>query len=142
MSTTVRAFFFTPTMAPDQAKARYHALVRVLHPDTPTGDTALAQVLNVEYEAFAAGRLLPVGTHDRVWQAPPPPTDRAARVRAYAAEYIEEILPDLPGVRYIFDSAAEEIIARGNTYPVKEVLKAEGFRWDGERRIWWLKVAL
>jgi len=141
MSTPIRAYFFTPTMEKDVANARYRKLALVLHPDTPTGDTALMQQLNIEFEAFETGQLLPVGPSERAW-APPPPTDRTARVRAYAEELIKEILPDLPGVRYTFDSFTEEIIVRGKTFDVKEILKAEGFRWDADHRVWWLKVAL
>src|SRR5262245_54383006 len=137
MSTTVRAFFFTPTMPADQAKARYHALVRILHPDTPTGDTALAQVLNVEYEAFTAGRLLPAGPHDRVWQSPPPQANRAECLRE-AAQDIISAMPKIPGVRIIFISTMERVVAAGDTYPHKETLKGLGFRWDSERRQWWI----
>lgn len=29
----------------------------------------------------------------------------------------------------------------GNTFPVKDALRAEGFRWDAERKGWWTQDA-
>ncbi len=121
-----------------RSTARYRKLALVLHPDTPTGDTALMQQLNIEFEAFEAGQLLPVGPSDRAW-APPPTYDRAERLRAAAQTVIQD-LPALSGVRFVFDSTAERVVALGTTFPVKDVLRSLGMRWDADRRHWWIEV--
>lgn len=29
----------------------------------------------------------------------------------------------------------------GNTYPVKDSLKADGFKWSAKKRAWWMTIA-
>lgn len=29
----------------------------------------------------------------------------------------------------------------GNTYPVKDSLKADGFKWSAKKRAWWMPIA-
>lgn len=29
----------------------------------------------------------------------------------------------------------------GNTYPVKDSLKADGFKWSAKKRAWWMSIA-
>lgn len=140
MAAPIRSFFFAPDLPREQASARYKKLALALHPDTETGDTVLMQQLNIEYEAFTAGRLLPPAAS---YTAPPPPptNDRADQLRAAAEALIAE-LPTLPGVRFVFASDTEEILVRGRTFNVKETLKAEGFRWDADRYVWWMRVTI
>ena len=49
-------------------------------------------------------------------------------------------LPQLEGISYKIVAAQDGrqcIIASGNTLPRKEILIGAGFRWSGERKIWW-----
>lgn len=49
-------------------------------------------------------------------------------------------LPQLEGISYKIVAAQDGrqcIIASGNTHPRKEILMGAGFRWNGERKIWW-----
>ena len=39
------------------------------------------------------------------------------------------------------ETAGTRIYLIGNTYPVKDAIKAAGGHWDGERRAWWLGAA-
>ncbi|MBU1195225.1 MAG: ERF family protein [Proteobacteria bacterium] len=49
-------------------------------------------------------------------------------------------LPKLDGVNYRKQAANDGktcILATGNTHSKKEFLKTAGFRWDGDKKIWW-----
>ena len=49
-------------------------------------------------------------------------------------------LPQLDGVSYRKQNAHDGkpcILATGNTHSKKEFLKNAGFRWDGEKKVWW-----
>ncbi len=52
----------------------------------------------------------------------------------------EDDLPRLDGVKYRKQAASGGkvcILATGNTHSKKEFLKTAGFRWDGDKKIWW-----
>ena len=128
-------------MPPDKAQARYRALTKVLHPDTPTGDTRLMQLLNLEFEALERGLLLPPAETE----ATPRPTDPIGNyfdaVRRKAVDIIRN-LPELSGVRYEIDTLERCIVALGKSYDHKEYLKVIGFRWAPERKAWIREVLL
>ncbi len=49
-------------------------------------------------------------------------------------------LPRLEGVQYRKENARDGkscILATGNTLPQKDSLRKAGFRWDGNRKLWW-----
>lgn len=49
-------------------------------------------------------------------------------------------LPQLDGVNYKKQKTQDGklcILATGNTHAKKEFLKSAGFRWDGEKKVWW-----
>ena len=52
-----------------------------------------------------------------------------------------ENLPKLDGITYQIVTARdgrECIIATGNTHARKEVLTGAGFKWNPERKVWWM----
>lgn len=52
----------------------------------------------------------------------------------------QDNLPQLDGVSYRKQKGQNGkpcILATGNTHSKKEFLKSAGFRWDGEKKIWW-----
>lgn len=52
----------------------------------------------------------------------------------------DENLPQLDGVSYRKQKSNDGkfcILATGNTHSKKEFLKNAGFRWDGEKKVWW-----
>lgn len=49
-------------------------------------------------------------------------------------------LPRLDGVQYRSGTANDGkrcVLATGDTHPKKEFLRKAGFRWDGNRKVWW-----
>ena len=64
-------------------------------------------------------------------QAPPPPPV------SFASD--EEVLAALPDPFEESEQAPPLVALTGNTYGVKEALKALGARWDGERRAWLIR---
>ncbi|WDP91069.1 MAG: ERF family protein [Desulfobacter sp.] len=52
----------------------------------------------------------------------------------------QENLPQLDGVSYRKQKGQNGkfcILATGNTHSKKEFLKSAGFRWDGDKKVWW-----
>jgi len=47
--------------------------------------------------------------------------------------------PKLEGV--IFEKENGRILAKGKTYGKSAALKAAGFQWDGDKKVWWKKAA-
>ena len=147
MTTSTRArpaLFFTPGMPTDKAQARYRALTKVLHPDTPTGDTRLMQLLNLEFEALERGLLLPA-VDPEPQPRPAPPLDGLDNyliiVRKKATEMIQQ-LPHFQDVYYEIDVMGRYILALGNSYEHKEQLKTLKFRWQPARRAWVREILL
>ncbi len=51
-----------------------------------------------------------------------------------------DTLPNLEGVTYQYTTTPDDrqcIIAKGNTHPMKEILRNYGFHWDAQRKFWW-----
>ncbi|MBI9113315.1 ERF family protein [Maridesulfovibrio ferrireducens] len=49
-------------------------------------------------------------------------------------------LPRLEGIQYSKETARDGnlcILATGNTHSQKDLLRKAGFRWDGNRKLWW-----
>jgi hypothetical protein len=137
MKPPVRALFFSPTMPLDRAQARYRALAKVLHPDTPTGDTRLMQILNAELDALDRGLLLPAAPEGGSTYTPPcDPLESYYTTIRQRAQSLIWALPSMPGVQFEVDSPARLILALGNTYNHKETLKVYSFRWHPDRRAW------
>ncbi|WP_020585436.1 ERF family protein [Desulfobacter curvatus] len=56
------------------------------------------------------------------------------------SDTVPNSLPQLDGVKYRKQKAQNGklcILATGNTHSKKEFLKSAGFRWDGEKKVWW-----
>ena len=136
-----QAFFFTPGLAPDLVQKRYRALVRVLHPDVETGDTRLMQELNLEYEAFERGALLPPSPEQA---AAPPPGPFMSHIEELRRQLEREIarLPSLRGAWFDADPLMRRIWARGETYEHRDLLKSLRFRWEPVRKAWYREVQL
>lgn len=141
MHNPVVAFFFSPTLDPASAQARYRALIRVLHPDAPTGDTRLCQLVNAEYDAYTAGTLIP-NTQIQIPGSSAPMSRTAAIL--VAGRHIIDTLPAILTMSLTFTISTEQgcVIASGDTYPVKDELKRSGFRWNGTHRVWFREIIL
>ena len=86
----------------------------------------------------------------KVWRIAP---EKAAQAQALVDHRpnietlppVEESLPDdvlaaLPDPFEEADQTPPLVALTGNTYPVKEALKALGARWDGEQRAWLIRA--
>ena len=86
----------------------------------------------------------------RVWRIAPEKAAQAQalvdhRPRMDTAPAVEESTPDdtLAALPDPFDEAAQApplVALTGNTYPLKEALKALGARWDAEQRAWLIRA--
>ncbi len=66
--------------------------------------------------------------------------DRSTKPPYQGRETGPDNLPKLDGVNYRKQKAGDGkicILATGNTHSKKEFLKTAGFRWDGDKKIWW-----
>ncbi|WP_415717041.1 ERF family protein [Maridesulfovibrio sp.] len=69
-----------------------------------------------------------------------PASTRPNRSQARGNDNSSPNLPRLEGVQYRNENGQNGkpcILATGNTLPQKESLRKAGFRWDGNRKLWW-----
>lgn len=131
--------FFKDCHDLDSARLHYHNLALIHHPDRG-GDTATMQQINAQYAEVMAHIQLHA---ERERQAKAHSEDR----HTYA-DYndLDEIFMVLKSkIKFCLDlspSIAVELTGswiwlHGDTKPVKEDLKAQGFRWSGDKQLWY-----
>ena len=152
--TAPRELFFTRTLDPDRARKRYRALALVLHPDLDTGDTALMQRLNAEFDAYERGELRPAEPEPTPYTMPRPRPDQSwyqytqethRHLVEQAGQRIIDQVPSWVRAEVLFTVCTQPprvIATGGKTYENKEALKLYGFRWDADNRQWWHEVQL
>jgi len=132
--------YFIPTPESlEAAKSLYRALARQHHPDFG-GSLEAMQALNAEYADFAANF---AKTNARRRQ-----TEAHANNKKSAADFhdmdglaeeirqtIEVILNTCPNIE--LELCGLWLWATGDTKPVKETLKANGFKWAREKECWY-----
>jgi hypothetical protein len=99
-------------------------LIALLNTVTDEQVAACAELMRVEAEA-----LMRVVRAE--WAA------KAARRDAEWAAMLEEMMPEIEA-----DEAAAPRYAylSGDTYPIREAIRARGWRWDAERKAWYLML--
>lgn len=117
----------------DELKKLYRNLAKLHHPDVG-GNTKDMQEINSEYD-YLAGRL---------------PKERPASANASAAE--EKPVYESREESEAFRNAVESVInvqginielcgswiwITGNTYPAKDILKANGYKWSKNKQAWY-----
>lgn len=68
------------------------------------------------------------------------PSSSTPQKKPQPPESLNPNLPRLEGVQYRKENARDGkpcILATGNTLPQKDSLRKAGFRWDGNRKLWW-----
>lgn len=132
--------YFTPT--PDtleEAKTLYRKLARQHHPDFG-GSLETMQALNAEYADFTAN-FAKSNARQRQTEAHKEGRKSAADfhdLEGLAEEIrqtIEVILNTCPGIE--LELCGLWLWATGDTKPVKETLKANGFKWAREKECWY-----
>lgn len=115
---------------PDECKALYKQLAMKHHPDRG-GSTEVMQLLNAAYEAALKGNS---GKKDvstgRTYQYDP-------EIESVIVSLIDKLmaLPDLE-----IDLIGAWVWVGGNTYAVKDAIKALGFKWHKTRKLWFFPV--
>lgn len=115
--------FFENCATLDALKAEYKRLAKQYHPDMG-GDTATMQEINNQYEA-AFNRM-----------------NGNATTGTNTAETAADFINIINAVMKMGGNITLEIIGSwlwcsGDTRPVKEELKAAGFRWASKKRMWY-----
>ncbi len=109
----------------DELKAEYKRLAKKYHPDMG-GDTATMQAINAQYEA-AFNRMNGKATNNTT---------------ETAADFINVINAVMKmGGNITLEICGSWAWAYGDTKPVKEQLKAAGFRWASKKKMWYWKPA-
>lgn len=112
----------------EELKRAYRKLVMQWHPDVRGGDTAKMAAINSEYDS-AFNRM----------------KSRAAHSDVYASDQTEETPDEFRAVIYALlhiDGIEVELCGKwvwvtGDTYAVRDSLKAAGMRWSAKKRAWY-----
>jgi hypothetical protein len=119
---------FTGCKTTDEIKTAYRNLAQIFHPDHG-GDTAIMQDINAEYSAAMS-----------------------KAIRNERPGLTEQEYADLDKVNDIIRQAVQDIVnlpeitveicglwvwVSGNTYPVKDAIKAAGYRWANQKKMWY-----
>lgn len=108
----------------DELKAEYKRLAKKYHPDMG-GDTATMQAINAQYEAAFNNRMNGKATN-------------GANTAETAADFINVINAVMKmGGNITLEIVGNWLWCSGDTRPVKEQLKAAGFRWASKKRMWY-----
>ncbi len=120
--------FFSNCTTSDEIKARYRELAMANHPDRG-GDTATMQAINAEYTVVVNAALR--GEY-------PGRTAQEYADMANVAEIIRaavEAIVNLPDIT--IEICSKWVWVSGNTYPVKDAIKAAGYRWASQKKMWY-----
>jgi|SRR5579871_32282 len=120
--------YFSGCKTIDEIKALYKRLAKQNHPDLG-GDTATMQAINKEY-AFAC---VHVGKSSGLSRDE---LDSEIKISELYREAIEKII-HLPGI--VIEVVGHWIWVTGNTYTVKQELKAAGFYFASKKAAWYFR---
>jgi hypothetical protein len=112
----------------NEVKSRYRDLAKQHHPDLG-GDTAIMQAVNAAYEAALKGAYRAAGMKDDEinWR-----WDMDDEVAGKVREIIkyQGVIVELVG-RWVW--------VTGNTRPIKDILKAAGYYFSGQKCAWYFR---
>lgn len=126
--------FFKGCNTLDEVKQLYRTLAKQLHPDAPGGDTAKFQALANDFEIAskmlannqrAAGNM----TDEEFEQS-------IADTAAYKAA-IDGVI-NIDGI--VIELVGSWVWLTGNTYPVRDNIKASGFIFAGKKKAWYFRT--
>ena len=133
--------FFQNCNTTDEARARYYKLAQAFHTDTGNGDEETMKTINDQYAAFigkneaAAVSIpeLPAGVLALPERLPEIPSAEAAAAEDFMKAIA--VVVKLPGVSA--ELCGCWVWVSGETKPVKDDLKAAGFRFCGKKAMWY-----
>ena len=113
----------------DELRAEYRRLAKIHHPDLG-GDTATMQEINAQYEK------LHNEFKDRDSHSDNENVRNRAASQGSAAEYIHivDVLIHLDGIKV--ELCGCWLWISGDTFPVREQLKAAGCKWCSKKHVW------
>ena len=117
--------YFTLPATMDELKAQYRTLVKKNHPDIG-GDTEVMKAINAEYDIVIRGeyRATAGDNYSRATE----------EVHANLVNIIQSIVT-LDGIE--IEICGTWVWISGNSYAVKDTLKALGFKFSGPKKMWY-----
>lgn len=116
--------YFNNCKTLEELRKEYKRLAKANHPDAGGSDEAMKQI-NTEYEQ-ALKHLENTDTKENAWKYNPE-KDELFRDALNSIINLEDIVIEIIG---------SWLWVTGNTYGVKDRLKAAGFRWCGNKKAW------
>lgn len=116
--------YFNSTMTADEAKKEFRRLAVQLHPDKATGSHSLFIQLQREYERFLQGNC-GYSTKDSEAET------SAMNEFIKANDFIQSF------VGCTVELVGTWVYLCGNTYPYKDAIKENGFRFSGTKKKWY-----
>lgn len=122
----------------EQLRRQYKELIKKYHPDNPNGSTEATQAINAEYD-----ELFKVLKNRHEKQTAEKTTDNKTDFNSmkYNFEEDEKLREILNKVIHFSDITIEIIRAwvwlSGNTYQYRNELKELGFRFAGQKKMWY-----
>lgn len=130
-----RTNFFAGCQTLEELKARYHKLARQHHPDNG-GDPETMKAINAEFDEMHSKLK---NTHRKkdgsTWTAA---EDSKAATNEKPEEF-RAMIDELLRHNLTIEIIGCFVWVYGDTKPVKDILKAYGFRWHSSKLSWYLK---
>lgn len=108
----------------DELRTAYRALLKKFHPDNGGSEEATKEI-NLEYEKLF--QILKNRSE----------ADQKAKYNTQEDEDLREVLQQIVNLNVNIEICGSWIWVSGNTYPVKESLKAAGFRFSKNKKAWY-----
>lgn len=127
--------YFKNISSLEELRKQYKDLLKVFHPDNSGGSEEACKTINQEYESLFAD--LKAG---KIHEASDDKENFYDSMKWDAAE--DEALREKLSKIIHFPDLNITIVGNwiwldGNTYPIKDTLKAEGFKWAREKKKWY-----
>ena len=108
----------------DELRAAYRALLKKFHPDNGGSEEATKEI-NLEYEKLFQILKNRSGA------------DQETKYNTQEDENLREVLQQIINLNVNIEICGSWIWVSGNTYPVKESLKAAGFKFSKNKKAWY-----
>ena len=121
--------YFTNVRNLEELRKEYKRLLKHFHPDCPTGSDEITKKINVEYEKVFS----------ILKESDKQDSTRKENANEFNENYdraFREILNRIINYNINIEIIGSWIWLSGNTFEVKEALKAIGFRWIVSRKAW------
>lgn len=123
--------YFTNCATIEELKKEYKKLAMQFHPDRPNGNTTIMQDINNEYE-YMFNILKDKHTKTNKQQEQTESTETAS-------DFVDIISQLIYCEGLEIEIAGTWIWLSGNTYQYKDIIKALGFMWASNKKMWYLK---